>query len=315
MSTFLADPQSQPQPNPGPPLQAPIDTTGRQQTPPALDRNRVHVHGRGDQLQLHQQHQHSHPSPSPTPSSPPPPPPAPPAPAAAGAPEPPPTPKQRDALLEAANVAFFDALSHDFDARHPDAADLADRLSRALRRVLVLDDDATSVLDYACGSGQVSRALAPHVAQLVGVDISPRMVEVYNARANAQGLEPHEMRAVGSLAELQQARFDVAVCSMAYHHIPSVQDVTRELVAYLKPSGTLAVADIARVEEDEGEPPIMAKYEHIVAHTRGFAERDMRALFEGAGLQNVAFERFTTSKKEGRDVQLFLATGTKPASS
>ena len=59
--------------------------------------------------------------------------------------------------------------------------------------------------------GQVSRALAPYVAQLVGVDISPRMVEVYNARANTQGLEPHEMRAVGSLAELQQQRFDVAV--------------------------------------------------------------------------------------------------------
>lgn len=37
------------------------------------------------------------------------------------------------------------------------------------------------------------------------------MVEVYNARANAQGLEPHEMRAVGSLAELQQQRFDVVV--------------------------------------------------------------------------------------------------------
>lgn len=37
------------------------------------------------------------------------------------------------------------------------------------------------------------------------------MVEVYNARANAQGLEPHEMRAVGSLAELHQQRFDLAV--------------------------------------------------------------------------------------------------------
>lgn len=57
----------------------------------------------------------------------------------------------------------------------------------------------------------MSRALAPYVAQLVGVDISPRMVEVYNARANAQGLEPHEMRAVGSLAELQQQRFDLVV--------------------------------------------------------------------------------------------------------
>jgi predicted TPR repeat methyltransferase len=61
--------------------------------------------------------------------------------------------------------------------------------------------------------GQVSRALAPYVAQLVGVDISPRMVEVYNTRASTQGLEPHEMRAVSSLAELQQQRFDLAVVS------------------------------------------------------------------------------------------------------
>jgi predicted TPR repeat methyltransferase len=66
---------------------------------------------------------------------------------------------------------------------------------------------------YLYHVGQVSRALAPYVAQLVGVDISPRMVEVYNARASMQGLEPHEMRAVGSLAELQQQRFDLAVVS------------------------------------------------------------------------------------------------------
>jgi 2-polyprenyl-3-methyl-5-hydroxy-6-metoxy-1,4-benzoquinol methylase len=100
---------------------------------------------------------------------------------------------------------------------------------------------------------------------------------------------------------------------MAYHHFPSVEDVTRELVARLKPHGTLAVADIARLEEEEVQEPVMAKYDHIVAHTRGFAEEEMRALFEGAGLENVAFERFASAKKEGRDVQLFLLTGTKLA--
>ena len=62
--------------------------------------------------------------------------------------------------------------------------------------------------------GQVSRALAPHVARLVGVDISPRMVEQYNARADAQGLEPHEMRAVCTLAELgAEDLFDLIIVS------------------------------------------------------------------------------------------------------
>ena len=55
-------------------------------------------------------------------------------------------------LLEAANVAHFDALGHSFDKHHPDATAVSDRLARALRRVLVLDENATSVLDYACGS-------------------------------------------------------------------------------------------------------------------------------------------------------------------
>jgi hypothetical protein len=64
--------------------------------------------------------------------------------------------------LEAANIAHFDALSHDYDTQHLSAAEYADRLTCVLlhRRsdsqtcsFLVLDEDATSVLDYACGSG------------------------------------------------------------------------------------------------------------------------------------------------------------------
>jgi len=153
---------------------------------------------------------------------------------------------------------------------------------------------------------------------------------VYNTRASMQGLEAHEMRAVSSLAELQQQRFDLAVCSMAYHHFPSVEQVTRDIVEYLKPGGMLAVADIAArvhvhaadgdgvgVNESESEAPaiIPAEYEHLVSHTRGFTEEHMRALFEGAGLVSFAFDQFTSAKWHGRDIDFFLATGTKPAQS
>lgn len=111
---------------------------------------------------------------------------------------------------------------------------------------------------------------------------------------------------------------------MAYHHFAAVDDVSRELVNYLKPGGTLAVADIADAElpgDPDGDggaqppppPPLMAGYEHIVAHTRGFSEEHIRALFVGAGLENVSFELFTSAKRQGRDVHFFLATGTKPA--
>ncbi len=68
----------------------------------------------------------------------------------------PPATVKKTMLLEAANVAHFDALGHDFVKRHPDAAKFVDRLSHALCCVLVLDEDTTSVLDYACGSGQTT---------------------------------------------------------------------------------------------------------------------------------------------------------------
>jgi hypothetical protein len=116
---------------------------------------------------------------------------------------------------------------------------------------------------------------------------------------------------------------------MAYHHFASVEQVTRELVYYLKPgAGMLAVADIARVpvpvpvpapvpasEEEEAPPIFPPEYAHIVSHMRGFAEEDIRALFEGTGLVNFTFELFTSAKRDGRDVHFFLATGTKPAQS
>jgi hypothetical protein len=110
---------------------------------------------------------------------------------------------------------------------------------------------------------------------------------------------------------------------MAYHHFPSVEQVTRDIVEHLKPSGVLAVADIAarghaaaadgveaEVNESGGEvPPIIpAKYEHLVSHTRGFTKEYMRALFEGAGLVNFTFEQFTSAKWQARDVDFFLAT-------
>ena len=68
-------------------------------------------------------------------------------------PPPPPAMVKDTVLLEAANVAHFDALSHDFDKHHLDVAAVSDRLSCVLRRVLVLDKYTTLVLDYACGSG------------------------------------------------------------------------------------------------------------------------------------------------------------------
>jgi len=62
---------------------------------------------------------------------------------------------------------------------------------------------------------------------------------------------------------------------MVYHHFALVKDVTCELVMHLKPRDTLAIADILRVEADEGELLIMGKYEYMVSHMHSFTKEEM----------------------------------------
>ncbi|EHL01022.1 putative Uncharacterized methyltransferase [Glarea lozoyensis 74030] len=52
------------------------------------------------------------------------------------------------------------------------------------------------LLDYACGTGLVSRALAPLITQSIGIDLSSGMAEQYNIVMSNQGIPPSQMRAV-----------------------------------------------------------------------------------------------------------------------
>ena len=70
-------------------------------------------------------------------------------------------------------------------------------------------------------SGLISRELAPYAKTIVGVDITPALVENYNHRVANQGISPDEMRAVctdlkGVEGELDGLKFDVVVVSFIY---------------------------------------------------------------------------------------------------
>jgi hypothetical protein len=86
---------------------------------------------------------------------------------------------------------------------------------------------------------------------------------------------------------------------MVYHHFAAIDDVSHEHIKYLKPGGTLAIADIvssAACAERLGNhdhncdgaaslPLLMAGYEQIITHMHGFSEEDIQALFVGARLK------------------------------
>ncbi|KAF9809245.1 hypothetical protein IEO21_07474 [Rhodonia placenta] len=214
-----------------------------------------------------------------------------------------------------ANRDHFNETAHEYDDR-PHALELARRLGQAIRKTYpsLLDEDSTAMMDFACGTGLISRELCPYVKSIVGVDISPGMVEQFNLRASNQGLAPEEMQAVcvelkGSTNELNGQKFDVIVCALAYHHFSSIEDTTRIISTFLKPGGSLLVADIMK-STLHGE--IFPDGGHIVAHQHGFDEEELRRVFEGAALIDFAFTRATSGKLHGHPVDFFLARGILP---
>lgn len=86
--------------------------------------------------------------------------------------------------------------------------------------------------------------------------------------------------------------------------------MTRTLAFFLKPGGCLLVADKQKMENDEKFLP--DDPHHMVAHSGGISEGDLRKAFEGAGLESFHSEYATSLKMGGVDVDYFLAKGVKP---
>ncbi|KAK6207282.1 hypothetical protein LQW54_007366 [Pestalotiopsis sp. IQ-011] len=144
------------------------------------------------------------------------------------------------------------------------------------------------LLDYACGTGMISRALGPYTTQCVGVDISENMVGAYNARAENQGLTRDDMFAVvGNLAVPDDPRpaalsgpefhdFDMAAVGGGFHHFDDPAFAAQRLVERLRPGGVLFIWDFLTHDHFDDHAS------HGVAH-HGFSREQVRDIFESAG--------------------------------
>jgi len=97
------------------------------------------------------------------------------------------------------------------------------------------------VLDIGCGNGQFTRRMAELGAQVLALDISPRMIE--HARAKSTEYPDRiEYRVVdatdrAALIALGARTFDAAVCTMAMMDMASIDPLLSSLSALLKPAG------------------------------------------------------------------------------
>ena len=91
------------------------------------------------------------------------------------------------------------------------------------------------VLDLCCGQGVLARALAEGGAgQVVGVDLSPALIQAARARGGGEALKymVADARALGALAD---GSFDAGACLMAVHDVDDAGALFGNLAAALRP--------------------------------------------------------------------------------
>jgi len=170
------------------------------------------------------------------------------------------------------------------DAR---AAELEERV-----RAFVLPAAGEHCLDVGCGAGALALALAPHVADVVGVDRVPELLELARERApaNATFVEGDAERLT-----FDDASFDLAATLRTLHHVPRPELVLAELTRVTRRGGRVLVIDQV-APADPLEALAVDRFERArdTTHTRLLPDSDLRQLFEANELALV---------RERRDVE------------
>ena len=100
-----------------------------------------------------------------------------------------------------------------------------------------------SLLDVACGSGQLALLAARDGAKVTGVDIATNMVERARARAKAAGLDAHFEEADAEALPFEDGGFDVVTSLIGAMFAPQPDLVAKELLRVCCPGGTIAMAN------------------------------------------------------------------------
>jgi ubiquinone/menaquinone biosynthesis C-methylase UbiE len=176
-------------------------------------------------------------------------------------------------------------------------------LERRVRRLLGPFTGDEAALDAGCGTGALAFALAPHVAEVVGVDTRADYLDAARANAteNARFVE-------GDVMELPfgYAEFDLVCCHRVLHHVRRPELAVAELARVARPGGKVFIAD----QLGSVDPLVsyeMDRFESLrdATHQRLLPEADIRGYLDANDLVLLSSE--VTREKVDLEERLELA--------
>jgi predicted TPR repeat methyltransferase len=155
-------------------------------------------------------------------------------------------------------------------------------------------------IDLGCGTGLAATAFVANVDEFIGIDLSPRMIELARATGLYVRLEASEM--VEALRDRPDASADLILAADAVVYLSDLVPLLHEVKRLLVPGGLLAFT----VETHDGDGVILGgglRYAHSADYVRNS--------IEAAGLELSRLENLSNRNEDSTPVPGLVAVATK----
>ncbi|WNL45076.1 bifunctional 2-polyprenyl-6-hydroxyphenol methylase/3-demethylubiquinol 3-O-methyltransferase UbiG [Dyella sp. BiH032] len=124
-----------------------------------------------------------------------------------------------------------------------------------------LDLRGARVVDVGCGGGLLSEALARAGAQVTGIDLGEKVIDVARLHLHESQLQvDYRVQSSAALAAAEPASFDAVCCMELIEHVPDPAALVADLAALVKPGGLVFMSTINRTPAAFGAAILGAEY-------------------------------------------------------
>lgn len=128
--------------------------------------------------------------------------------------------------------------------------DVPKELVELITKHLPPREEKWSVLDLGCGTGLGGAAIAPYASQLVGVDLSSKMLDKARERNLYQRLECADL--LPMMRAEKSASYDVVIAADVFVYLGKLDEICAEIKRLVKPGGFFAFS-VEALDASPGE--------------------------------------------------------------